>query len=218
MPTLQERRPRSVQESSAALSANVKTVGFQEYSECFRTPSGLPGTDLRIVTCGWNKTSVNEGYRMTADSTVRPLAKGNALLAIAAGGLIAGTLDLLQACILFGLRVPLTIVGGLLGPAASHGGAGTYVLGVVLHYFIATSATAIYYGASRRLLFLTEHPLVCGLFFGMAVELVMGYIVLPLSALHDTGPYELRDVLQGLGVHMVVVGLPIAYSIRRFAK
>lgn len=53
---------------------------------------------------------------------------------------------------------------------------------------------------------------------GIAVELVMGYIVLPLSALQDRGPYELHDVLQGLIVHMVVVGLPISFSVRRFAK
>jgi hypothetical protein len=30
---------------------------------------------------------------------------------------------------------------------------------------------------------LTEHPLVCGLFFGTAVELAMSLVVLPLSAL-----------------------------------
>jgi len=52
----------------------------------------------------------------------------------------------------------------------------------------------------------------------MAVELVMSYIVLPLSALHSTGPYSLHDVLLGLVVHMFVVGLPISFSIRRFAK
>jgi Na+/alanine symporter len=107
---------------------------------------------------------------------------------------------------------------GLLGPQARYGGVGTYVLGVALHFFIACSAAAIYYTASRRLAFLKQHPLVCGLFYGMAVELVMGYIVLPLSALHDRGPYELRDVIQGLLVHMVVVGLPISFSVRRFAK
>jgi hypothetical protein len=54
--------------------------------------------------------------------------------------------------------------------------------------------------------------------YGAAVELVMSYVVLPLSALHDRGPYKLHDVLLGLGVHMVVVGLPIAFSVRRFAK
>jgi hypothetical protein len=94
----------------------------------------------------------------------------------------------------------------------------TYALGVLLHFFIAFSVTAIYYGASRKLRFLVEHPLVCGLFYGMAVESVMNLIVLPLSALHARGPYELKDLLLGYVVHMVVIGLPIAFSIRRFAK
>ena len=155
---------------------------------------------------------------MTEDSAPRPSWKRNALLAIGAGGLIAGTLDLTQAFILFGRRVPLAIAGGLLGQPAFHGGAGTYVLGVSLHFLIAFSATAIYYAASRKLDFLTEHPLVCGLFYGIAVELVMSYIVLPLSALHARGPYELHDVILGLVVHMVLVGLPISFSVRRFAK
>ena len=155
---------------------------------------------------------------MNATASSWPIGRRSAFLAIGIGGLAAGTLDLMQACILFGWKIPLTIAGGLLGPDARHGGLGTYILGLVIHYFIATSATAIYYGASRKLIFLEEHPLVCGLFFGMAVELVMSFIVLPLSALHASGPYELHDILQGLLVHMVVVGLPISYSVRRFAK
>jgi hypothetical protein len=139
-------------------------------------------------------------------------------LAIAVGGGIAGTLDLLQACTLFGWKIPLVIAAGLLGRSAFQGGAGTYVLGVLLHFFIACSAAAVYYGASRRLRFLIEYPLVCGLFFGAAVEDVMSFVVLPLSALHARGPYRLHDLLLGLGVHMVVVGLPISYSVRRFGK
>jgi Na+/alanine symporter len=142
----------------------------------------------------------------------------NAVLAITMGGLIAGTLDLLQACTLFGWDIPLAIAGGLLGRQAFNGGIGTYILGVFLHFFIATSAAAIYYAASRRLGFLKEHPLVCGLFFGAAVEEVMRLVVLPLSALHSRGPYKLHDLILGLAVHMVVVGLPISYSVRRFAK
>jgi hypothetical protein len=155
---------------------------------------------------------------MSGDSAVRPSGKRNALLAIAVAGGIAGTLDLLQACILFGRRVPLVIAAGLLGRQALHGGAGTYVLGVCLHFFIACSAAAIYYAASRKLVFMMEHPLVCGLFYGIAVELVMSYIVLPLSALHAQGPYKLHDVILGLVVHMVVVGLPISFGVRRFAR
>jgi hypothetical protein len=149
---------------------------------------------------------------------VEPSGRRNAALAIAVGGGIAGTLDLLQACVLFGWNIPLVIAAGLLGRQALHGGVGTYVLGVLLHFFIACSAAAVYYTASRRLRFLTAHPLVCGLFFGAAVEEVMSLIVLPLSALHARGPYELHDLILGLLVHMVVVGLPISFSVRHFAK
>jgi Na+/alanine symporter len=152
------------------------------------------------------------------DSVTGASRKSSALLAIAVGGGIAGTLDLLQACILFGWDIPLVIAGGLLGRQAFQGGVGTYILGVLLHFFIACSVAAIYYAASLKLAFLKEHPLVCGLFFGMAVQEVMNLIVLPLSALHSRGPYKLHDLLLGLLVHMVVIGLPISFSVRRFAK
>jgi hypothetical protein len=155
---------------------------------------------------------------MSENSRLEPWGRNNPLLGIALGGLLAGTLDLAQACILFGWHIPLVIAGGLLGPKALHGGLATYVLGVCLHYFIACSAAGIYYAASRRLECLTEHPLVCGLFFGAAVEVVMNLVVLPLSALQARGPYELHDLILGLLVHMVVVGLPISFSVRRFAK
>ncbi|HZU28298.1 MAG TPA: hypothetical protein VFA04_22410 [Bryobacteraceae bacterium] len=139
------------------------------------------------------------------------------MAAIAVGGGIAGILDLLQACILFGWDIPLTIAGGLLGPRAFHGGAGTYLLGVLLHFFIALSAATVFYLVSLKLTFMKEHPLVCGLFFGGAVEEVMNLVVLPLSALHATGPRSLHNLILGLVVHMVIIGLPISFSVRRFA-
>jgi hypothetical protein len=135
-----------------------------------------------------------------------------------AGGLVAGTLDLTQAMILFGMNIPLAIAAGLLGPRAFQGGAGIYILGVSLHFFIACSAAAIFFAVSRKLRFLTEYPVICGLFFGAAVELVMTLIVLPFSALHAMGPYTYRDLISGFLVHMVVVGLPISFSMWRFAS
>jgi hypothetical protein len=153
---------------------------------------------------------------MISESTQKHTS--SAVLAIFAGGLVAGTLDLTQAMILFGKSIPLAIAGGLLGPQAFHGGAGTYSLGVLLHFFIACSAAAIYFALSRKLRFLTEHPLVCGLVFGAAVELAMTLVVLPLSALHAMGPYTYRDLVSGLLAHMVVVGLPISFSVWRFGR
>jgi hypothetical protein len=163
-------------------------------------------------------TRIKGRNHMNGDAVPNLSGKGKMLLAIAAGGLTAGVLDMMQACILFGWDIPLSIAGGLLGPKAEHGGVATYALGVLLHFFIALSFAAVYYAASRRLFFMTEYPLICGLFYGAAVEEVMNLVVLPLSALHAKGPYELHDLIQGLVVHMVVLGLPIAYSVRRFAK
>lgn len=152
-------------------------------------------------------------------SAFRQSATGSAVKAIAVGGFVAGTVDLLQACILFGWKIPLVIAAGLLGPRAiTGGGAGIYVLGVLLHFFIATSVACIYYAASRKLTFLTKNWFVCGLFYGIAVELVMRLVVLPLSALHTRGPYERSDLILGLVAHMILIGLPISFSIRRFGK
>jgi hypothetical protein len=160
--------------------------------------------------------SVTDGMAVRGNTLA---GTGSPVAAIGIAGLVAGTLDILQACTLFGWDIPKVIAAGLLGPAViKDGGAGIYLLGLVLHYFIACSAAGIFYGASRRLRFMTEHWVVCGLFFGMAVELTMGYVVLPLSALHARGPYELKDVLLGFGVHMVVVGLPIAGCVRKFGE
>jgi hypothetical protein len=153
---------------------------------------------------------------MAGDFETGRLRTRSALLAIGVGGGIAGAVDLTQACVLFGRDIPLAIAAGLLGPRAFQGGAGTYALGVALHFFIALSAAATYYAVSLRLTYLRESWLVCGLFFGAAVDQTMRLVVLPLSALHAKGPYELKDLLLGLCVHMVVIGLPVAWAARRF--
>lgn len=153
---------------------------------------------------------------VAADATV---TSRSVLKVVGITGLIAGTVDIAQAFAQFGDRVPFAISAALLGPPAlAQGGAAMYTLGLVLHYSIATAVTAVYYAASRRLAFLLEHPLVCGLFYGMAVENVMNLVVLPLSALHAAGPYQLHALLDGLITHMITIGLPVAYGIRYFTR
>jgi hypothetical protein len=156
---------------------------------------------------------------MVEDPTLIPVRKRNALLAIGVGGLVAGTVDITQACIQEGWwDIPRVVAGGLLGRKALNGGLGTWILGVLLHFFIAFSWAAIYYVASRRLVFLREHWVICGLYWGVTIELVMNVIVLPLSALHATHPFTTaHDLLVGVVQKMIVVGLPIAFSVRRFA-
>jgi hypothetical protein len=98
------------------------------------------------------------------------------------------------------------------------GGLATWLLGVGLHFVIAFSAAAVYSAASRKLEFLKPHWFVCGLFYGIAVFLVMNLIVLPLSAVpFKVGPFAVAVLIQGLLVHMVLIGLPISFSVRRLS-
>jgi Na+/alanine symporter len=155
---------------------------------------------------------------MKASSKAAPGRESRPLPAILAGGLVAGSLDLMMAFYAYGRGVPKGIASGLLGRSALQGGWATYVLGIGLHFFIALSAAGVYYVASRTLEFLREYPLICGLFYGIAVFLVMNLVVLPLSAIHSRGPFTLRGLIQGLLVHMFMIGLPISFSVRAFSE
>jgi len=143
--------------------------------------------------------------------------------AIFYGGLTVGLLDGLDAVVFFGLRSGVTplrvfkgIAGGLLGPdAARTGGWPTALLGVVLHFAVATTIVAVFYLFSRRFPFLTRRPLIWGPLYGVAVYLTMNLVVLPLSALHGTGlPQAVPVLLNGLLIHMIGVGTPSALFAR----
>ena len=140
------------------------------------------------------------------------------------GGLIAGTLDICAACLTSWLRAGVgpvrvlhSVASGLLGSAAFTGGAKTAVLGLVLHFLIATIWTVVFYIASRQLLFLTERPIVIGLLYGIAVYLFMNFVVLPLS-LVARRPATVSGRIIGVLTIMFCIGLPIALIVRRFSK
>src|SRR5215211_1084121 len=132
------------------------------------------------------------------------------------GGLIAGTLDICAAFLTAWLRAGVGpvrllqfVASGLIGPAAFTGGAKTAILGLALHFLIATVATVVFYFASRKLLFLIEHPVYFGLLYGIAVYLFMNFVVLPLSAIPPR-PMTLSGFIIGILTIMFCIGLPIA--------
>ena len=139
------------------------------------------------------------------------------------GSLTVGVLDGLDAVVFFGLRNgvgPLRIfkgiAGGLLGrDVAVAGGWPTALLGVLLHFTIATTIVTVFSLASRSFPFLARRPLVWGPLYGIAVYLTMNLVVLPLSALHGTGlPSALPVLLNGLLIHIIGVGTPSALFAR----
>ncbi len=111
-----------------------------------------------------------------------------------------------------------SIASGLLGADAFNGGFKTAALGVVLHFVIATGATAVYYIASRKLPFLMRLAFITGPLYGIAVYFFMNLVVLPLSAVPFKVSFRPALLITGLIVHMLCVGLPIALVVRKFGR
>lgn len=143
----------------------------------------------------------------------RPLSVAHAILY---GGLVVGILDGLFAVVVWGLRgasptrVFQGVASGLLGRESSvQGGLPTALLGLALHFFIATTVAAVYVLASRRIGVLARHPVICGLLYGVGVYFVMTFVVVPLSAAKGGMPTLPMFILNIVG-HALLVGLPPA--------
>ena len=81
--------------------------------------------------------------------------------------------------------------------------------------FFATTASAAFYLASRKLKFMVQHAIPSGLLYGVAVYIFMNYIVLPLSAYHvKIALPSVTDV----AVLMCMVGLPISLTVRKYSR
>ena len=147
--------------------------------------------------------------------------------AIVRGGLVVGTLDLIDAFVFFGLRsgskpIPIlhSIAAGFVGrDVARDGGIPTAILGVVAHYLVAFSIVTVYVLASRMLPVLRKRWIVSGLAFGAIAYFVMTWFVVPMSnAGNQTITFALpvrAVMINGILIHMFGVGLPAAYFARR---
>ena len=142
--------------------------------------------------------------------------------AILIGGLIAGTLDLTDPIVFYGLRgvkairIPQSIASGLLGSAAFKGGWPAAALGVVLHFAIALTWAALFCMAARQVRLLTRHWVIAGLLYGGGIYLFMNRVVLPLSRVAKSAPPHGAVLVNGVLAVVVLVGLPIAWAARRY--
>jgi predicted anti-sigma-YlaC factor YlaD len=141
--------------------------------------------------------------------------------AIVYGGIVVGTLDLLDALIFFGLRgvAPMricqSIAAGVLGRASYQGGLRSAALGLALHYVIAFLIVTVFYLTSRLWPVLVEHAVVSGILYGIAAYFVMNDLVIPLSAT-ARGPFVLPMFINGILIHAFGVGLPSALFARLY--
>jgi hypothetical protein len=160
---------------------------------------------------------------MSASEAAAAGSRPRAFAAIFWGGLLAGIFDITQAFVGFGLlgatpfRILQHIAGGIFGARSMEMGWTSAALGLGIHFGIAFTAASVYFLASRVMRVLVEHAVICGLVYGELVFLFMYFVVLPLSAL---GPahFNIATYVTGPIGHTFLVGLPIALSVRRFAR
>jgi hypothetical protein len=113
------------------------------------------------------------------------MSRGTYSKALLACLLIAGTLDISDALIFYGLRgvspgvLLRNIARGLLGPRAMTGGVGTAAIGLAIHYCITCCWAALFIFLASRLSCLRRHAIASGCVYGIGIYCVMNLIVLP---------------------------------------
>jgi uncharacterized membrane protein YagU involved in acid resistance len=110
-----------------------------------------------------------------------------------AGGLVAGTLDIVYACLFWALKRD------------------------ALHFMIALSMSVAYYLVSRRWALLWQRPFLCGAAYGLLLYAIMNYVVVPLSAA-GPGSKDPLWVTLSIAVHALLIGIPIALAVRRASQ
>ena len=137
--------------------------------------------------------------------------------------LVAGTLDLLSAYVWAALDggdmagILPTVASGPFGDSVPAGAAGQ-ALGAAVHFSIMLVMVTVYVVASRRIPALNRNWLVAGLLYGVALWIVMYWIVLPLRFEGYRTPSEAWPITKQLISHCLLVGLPIAWIAARHGR
>jgi len=136
------------------------------------------------------------------------------------GGFLAGFCDFITPSVQFVMKggewyqAWKGVASGIFGSAAREGGAGMVVVGMASHWFICIGAAAILYLVASRLKFIPRQWILLGIIHGIAVLLMMNYVILPLSAIGKS-IYPLETIYVPMFWHIVLVGLPTAFFVAR---
>jgi hypothetical protein len=152
---------------------------------------------------------------------------------IVIAALIAGSVDLVYACIHIGsyykmepMQIFQSIASGVLGRATKEGGWGSAGLGIALEFVMTLIMAAVYIVPAKHITDLRKYWWLLGPCYGIVVMVVMYTVVLPLSAAHGSGALpdgprghdgKITDhqMLYGtILVHMFIVGLVVSACAR----
>jgi len=130
---------------------------------------------------------------------------------------IAGLLDILAAILLTLLyhRAPAAMLRGIASgpfPAATHWGVAGSILGLVTHFVLMAIMAGVFILAADRHPVLKRRWIGAAIGYGLATDVVMNLIVVPLRFGSMPGATSMATQLF---CHIVLVALPIAAVARR---
>lgn len=139
-------------------------------------------------------------------------------------GLIAGTLDILAAVIIYAvvlekttaIKILQSIASGVFKKEAYTGGSQMAWLGLGLHYLIAFIFAWFYFIVYPYFPFLKKNLILSGALYGIFVWIVMNLIVLPITfPLLPEKHFDFPLILSIL-ILIFCIGFPIASVTRKF--
>lgn len=137
-----------------------------------------------------------------------------------AGGLFSGALDIAAASLVFHVnpgRVLQAVAAGFYGRDSFSMGAASMVVGAAAQEAITVIAALLYCLAAERVSLLLRQWLACGLLYGAVCNLVMTFVVVPLSHAHTT-PFGSYGFWVNLAINTALYGTPIAFTARRYLR
>ena len=143
-------------------------------------------------------------------------------------GLIAGTLDIIAACLQAYLKtntIPskvLTYVASGAVDPKTLSPALPPLIGLVIHFFIAISFTFLFFFLAKQIPSLVKYPIPIGMLYGVFVWGTMRFIILPYISRLKLKPIEGSEAIKNAAIAaaiiVVCVGIPVALLAKRYVR
>ena len=143
-------------------------------------------------------------------------------------GLIAGTLDIIAACLQAywktganPSKVLTYIASGAVDPK-SLSPALPPLIGLLIHFFIAISFTFLFFFLAKQIPSLVKYPIPIGLLYGVFVWGAMRFIIQPYISRIKLKPIEGEEAIKNAAIAaaiiVVCVGIPVALLAKRYVR
>lgn len=142
----------------------------------------------------------------------------NLLTIILWAGLLVGTLDICSAFISYSinnpgknpLRILNYIASAVFEKDVAYSEDYMRIIGLLFHYIVAFSFTALFFLIYPRIKFLSLSRLLTGILYGAVVWCIMNLLVVPNTNIHRYPSWNKQAMIQ-MGILMIAIGIPLSY-------